>query len=87
MRTDHRATLSIEKRQILTYVDDMALGLQPEPEFLSAKEAAERIGRSYFWLFRARKVPGRGPPYYQIGGRYFYRPQEIMTWLRSVRST
>ena len=56
-----------------------------DPEFLSAKEAAERVGRSYDWLYRARSKPGEGPPAYKIGGRYFYRPQEIMAWLRSRR--
>lgn len=63
----------------------MSQGLQPEPEFLTAKQAAERIGRSYDWLFRARKTPGVGPPYYKLGGQFFYRPAEIMSWLRSCR--
>ena len=61
--------------------------MQPEPEFLTAKEAAQRVGRPYDWLYRIRKMPGEGPPYYKIGGRYFYRPAEIMSWLRSRRSS
>lgn len=56
-----------------------------EPEFLSAKEAAGRVGRTYEWLYRVRSKPGEGPPFYKIGGKYFYRPAEIMSWLRSRR--
>ena len=59
--------------------------MQPEPEFIPTKQAAERICRSAQWMYEVRKKPGEGPPYYKIGGKYFYRPQEIMAWLRSRR--
>jgi predicted DNA-binding transcriptional regulator AlpA len=59
--------------------------LQPESEFITAKEVADRIGRSIDWVHRVRHKPGEGPPYYLIGGRYLYRPAEIMAWLRSRR--
>jgi hypothetical protein len=59
--------------------------LKPEPEFLTTKQAADRIGRPPDWLFRARKTPGVGPPFYRIGRQYYYRPAEIMSWLRSCR--
>lgn len=59
--------------------------MQPESEYLSTKQAAERIGRTPDWMYRVRKQPGEGPPFYKIGGRYQYRPTEIMTWLRGRR--
>jgi hypothetical protein len=59
--------------------------MQPEPEFISAKEVAERIGRTVDWVHRVRSRPGVGPPFYLMGGRYLYRPPEIMSWLRGCR--
>lgn len=59
--------------------------MQPEPEFISTKQVAERVGRTPDWVKRARKTPGEGPPHYKVGGKYLYRPQEIMAWLRSRR--
>lgn len=59
--------------------------MQPEPEFLTSKQVAERIGRSAQWVKKIRKLPGEGPPFYKIGRGYLYRPQEIMAWLRSRR--
>lgn len=57
-----------------------------EPEFLNSKQTAALLQRSLDWLHRARRKPGKGPPYYRIGGGIMYREQEIMAWLRSVRS-
>lgn len=59
--------------------------MKAEPEFLSTKQAAEWVGRSARWLYDIRKKPGEGPPCIRIGGHYFYRPQEILAWLRSRR--
>jgi hypothetical protein len=57
-----------------------------EPEYLPAKSAAELVGRTPRWLYDARATPGAGPPFYKIGGRYFYREPEVMAWLRSKRA-
>lgn len=59
--------------------------MKAEPEFLPTKLAAERIGQTPRWLMEVRKYPGEGPPFYKLRGRYFYRPSEIMAWLRSRR--
>jgi hypothetical protein len=59
--------------------------LQPEPEFITTKQVAERIGRTPEWVRKIRKLPGVGPSYYRSGGRVLYRPSEVMAWLRSIR--
>lgn len=60
--------------------------MKAEPEFLTTKEAASWVGRTPRWLHEVRKNPGFGPPYFRVGGRIFYRPSEIMAWMRSRRS-
>jgi hypothetical protein len=51
-------------------------------EFISPKQTAAILGRSYAWLLRN---PGNGPPFYVIGKRRVYREQEVMGWVRSRR--
>jgi len=59
--------------------------MKTDQEFLSTKEAAEWVGRRARWLHDIRFKPGEGPPCIKVGGRYVYRPQEILAWLRSRR--
>lgn len=60
--------------------------MQSESEFITGKQVAVRLGRTAEWVRKARKVPGLGPPWYRVGRRYLYRPQELMSWLRGCRS-
>lgn len=55
------------------------------PEFLTPKQVCAMIGRSYRWLFEARREPGKGPPGFKIGGRYSYRPREVESWMEEKR--
>jgi predicted DNA-binding transcriptional regulator AlpA len=55
------------------------------PEFMTTKQVSDLVGNSVDWLIRARADPGKGPPYYRLGGRICYREAEIMTWIRQSR--
>lgn len=59
-------------------------------ELLSETEAAEfistrlGIGCSRWTMLNHRKK-GSGPPYYKIGGRCLYRPEDIEAWIDASR--
>jgi len=61
------------------------MSLTTKAEFLTSKQVAELIGCSLDWVNQARREPGKGPPYYKLGGRICYREAEIMTWIRQSR--
>lgn len=55
---------------------------------LTVGAAAKHIGFSKSWLDKER-MAGRGPRYFKIGSRVFYRPADLDSWLasRAVETT
>jgi Helix-turn-helix domain len=55
-----------------------------EQDFLTPRDAANVIGKSVYWLKRARRgEKGTGPPYYKIGGRFLYARADVLEWLEA----
>jgi hypothetical protein len=53
-------------------------------DYWNAKECARRLGRSADTLCRWRKRK-KGPPFLRIGGRVFYKPEDVLGWIDSSR--
>lgn len=51
---------------------------------ISEEDAAEMLGFSPGWLATQRGM-GKGPPYYKIGGRIQYDPQDVKDYIDSCR--
>lgn len=49
------------------------------------KVAAEIIGKSPSWMYRARRRRSYGPPWIKIGQRIMYSKAEISAWLDRCR--
>ena len=47
---------------------------------LSSSDAAQFLGKSQHWVQVNRKR--LGIPHYKIGGRYYYKQEELEAWLR-----
>jgi predicted DNA-binding transcriptional regulator AlpA len=60
------------------------------PDFVSPKEAAAMIGKTWKWLaeMRSRKADKKGlaPPFYKIGGRILYVRSEVRAWRERQRN-
>lgn len=53
---------------------------------MNLKNAAHYVGVCVETFRRVmRKTKGR-PPYYRIGGRYFFRKEELDSWLEGFRN-
>lgn len=47
---------------------------------LSSSDAAQFLGKSQHWVQVNRKR--LGIPHYKIGGRYYFKQEELEAWLR-----
>lgn len=54
----------------------------PKPELLTTSQLAYQLGMSESFLEKRRSWK-MDPPYIKIGGRVFYRQEEIDAWLLS----
>lgn len=53
-----------------------------ERGFFSEKDAASFLGSKPSTL-RAWRVKGKGPRYYKIGGKVFYREGDLSAWIEA----
>lgn len=56
-------------------------------DFLSPKQVANLIGKTENWLCMYGRGRRQGPPWYAIGGRIQYDPEDVTQWLKARRRT
>lgn len=57
----------------------------PAPNWITPKEAAELLGKSESWLYKARQGKWRGPPAYGFNRSVRYKEHEVWDFIESCR--
>lgn len=53
--------------------------------YIDVKETARRYGVSVSFLAKMR-MKNQGPPFYKLGARVLYNPEEVSAWVNSRRA-
>lgn len=51
------------------------------PRYLTTKQAAEVLELPEDYVYRLRRIPGKGPRYFKHGGKVRYERGDLMNWL------
>lgn len=55
-------------------------------KLLNEADMAERLGFTRKWL-REKRLGGEGPPHIWLGNRVMYDPDDVWSWIETLKST